>query len=447
MKRAVVFLLAMALLGAIGISSLAAQAPTPPTPDDYNAVPTLSTEARYSAGLFTTYVDDFIDVNGYDPDIGTFLFLGGFGQGTSGVDQTNFGVIGPYSGGDYGISAGFAKSFSNFYLGVYLGGNVVDANGNSSGDPKQGSATATWNTRLAVLFGTSRIGGLRLDLIMDDVTDTTSTYKNKTVTGTSGEGATVALSWGNSNGFRGLEPHVTLGFRFPDNTLATDATGGNRTRTWTDAAWLLSGGISKGLGEISTLELDLSLNGLFGEASIGQNSDTTPGGFGLQLDAALANEIEPLDGLAFAFQPNLSVGFYAGDSGQPDPYSTFDLIVGFDAAAKVRLPGRFDKFTLVTGFGLNIFNWAVETTYASALQDSWTVDGISWDTEKLSNVGSLGLGLVFEPIEGFSVGCGLNTLLDNIFEFDLPKMQVRAGQWFSGNSIPLAFDLTVSYKF
>jgi hypothetical protein len=443
MKRMVVFLLAMALLAAIGISGVAAQ--SVPSPDDFNAVPTLSTENRYGAGLFTSDVDDFISVNDYDPEIGTFLFLGGFPADRY-IDQTQ--PLNSTSTTDYAVSAGFAKSFSRFYLGVYLGGDVVDANGWKTGSNSY--STATWNTKLAILVGLSRIGGLRLDLIMDGVND----WSNKTGSNrrTHGEGITVALRWGNtlSISSQDIDIHATAGYKFPDYERTSSPT----TRTWSNAQWLLNGGIAWGFNDVSTLEADLTLGGDFGTLGTGPGSSSDPGGFGFAIDAGLANSFEPVSGLELAFKPTFGLGFYVTDDDgitapATDPASWFILNLGVDAGIKARLPGRLNKFTLVSGLSFNIFEWTVETVYANDLRAVWAVHGVSWNEEALTSNGTLGLGAVFVPIENLSIGFGLNVILDQLVEFDLVKMQVRSGDFFTGidNNNPLTFDLTVSYKF
>jgi hypothetical protein len=443
MKRALVFLLAMALLTAIGISSVTAQAV--PSPDDFNAVPTLSTENRYGAGLFTSDVDDFISVNDYDPDTGAFLFLGGFPAGGH-VDDTDL-LNGFSARGDYAVSAGFAKSFSRFYLGVYLGGDIVDAQGNSAGD--NSNSTAAWNTRLAILVGLSRIGGLRLDMIMDDVTNQSS--KSGSARTGSGEGITLALRWGNTLSIRSqdVDVHAVVGYKFPDYTLTSNP----KIRTWSNARWLLNGGIAWGLNDISTLEADLTLGGDFGTLVSGAGSSSEPGGFGFAIDAGLSNSIEPVSGLELAFKPTLGLGVYATDDDAitqtVDAESWFSLSMGFDAGLKAQLPGKLNKFTLITGLSFNIFEWTVDTIYANDLSANWAVSGISWNDEALTSNGSLGLGTVFVPIDNLSIGFGLNFLLDRLVQFDLVKMQVRSGDFFTSvsSSNPLTFDLTVSYKF
>jgi hypothetical protein len=448
MKRTVVFLLAMALLTAIGIPNLAAQTIDP---DAFNAVPTLSTEARYSAGLFTSDVDDFISVNDYDPEIGTFFFLGGFPADVS-VEETSL-LATSGAGGDYAISGGFAKSFSNFYLGVYLGGTIVDALGTKVSDPKFSSSTAAWNTKLAVLFGTSRIGGLRLDLILDGTDMTTRDDDGKVPGSSFGEGITVALRWGKdlSFGSRDIATHALVGFRFPDYELGGTSNSkihhwGTHTTTGHPAELLLNGGIAWDLNDVSTLEADLYLGGNFGGASYGDTTDTDAGGFGALVEAALANTFEPLDGLELAVKPHLGVELY-GDNSQTNFSGSFSLSIGAEAGLKARLPGRFSKFSVITGIGIDIFEWNTQTVFGNPRISQWQVNGISWNEDTFTAKGTLGLGVVFVPITNLSIGFGLNTLLDAIVEFDLVQMQVRSGEFFTDIDDSLTFDLTVSYKF
>jgi hypothetical protein len=494
MKKFPLFLVAMALMAVIGVPNLAAQQWVNPNPnpdkafdsfdelvDGFNAVPTLSTESRYSAGIFSSSVDDFIDVNSFDPAIGTFFFLGGFPSDGTTVEKTDY-ITDPYL-----ISAGFAKSFSKFYLGVYFGGNIVEAAGwDDQGDNvyssngKTGSwATATWKAKLAVLFGTEKIGGIRLDMVMDDVTDTTSYYGGKNVgTGAnpSGEGIALALSWGKvmALGGKELPLHAKLGYKFADYELSTDAEGGNKTETYTNAAWLLNAGTAYALNDISTLEGDLYLGGNFGTLATGENSGTIQGDFGIKLEVALANAISPVEGLEIGFSPNLGIGVWGADPNTTGDYGNnnavtntdFELALGVDAGIKARLPGKFNKFTLITGAGINIFDWYVsgnsggETNLKGNSQ--WRIDGLGWNPETLTATGSLGIGTVFAPNDNLSVGFGLSGLLDSLVKVNLVEMSIKPGDFFTTDQPGLnggrngifgglfktaVLDLTVSYRF
>jgi hypothetical protein len=492
MKKVSWFLVAMTLLAVIGVPNLAAQNAVLTSAidaadgifDGFDAVPTLSTESRYSAGVFGSYVDDFISVNDYDPEIGTFLFLGGFPIADGGTVETTETVVNLF-GSRYALSAGFAKSFSRFYLGIYFGGNIVDAHGADSqgditfsGDTKKASwATATWNANLAVLFGNATIGGIRLDLIMDDVTDTTTNWDGKIIgdgngNGDYGDGAgtgvALAVSWGRPIALRGKELpiHAKLGYRFPDYVL-TYPGAGDKQEDYSNAALLINAGAAYDLNDISTVEADLYLGGTFGSWRVGVLNGTTQGDFGAKLEVALANSFSPVTGVEIGLNPNLGIGFLNHDpnvtgDGSVDAYAdtSFEIALGVDAGIKARLPGKFNKFTVITGAGLDIVDWQV--TGVSGGDPSvkgnsqWAVTGIGWNPDTLTAVGSLGIGMVFDPNNNLSIGFGLSSLLDSLVEVDLPQMQIRAGRGLTaggghnlfGNLFNGAqIDLTVSYQF
>ena len=109
----------------------------------FNAVPTLSTEARFSAGLFTTDVDNFINPRFHNPQIGTFFFLGGFPGESDDVSETERpGFV---------LSGGFGRTLADgLYLAVYYGGSLADGGrtrtkqtGGSELDERDAHGTAT----------------------------------------------------------------------------------------------------------------------------------------------------------------------------------------------------------------------------------------------------------------------------------------------------------------
>jgi hypothetical protein len=444
----------------------------------FNAVPTLSTEARYSAGVFGSYVDDFIDVNGYDPKTGAFFFLGGF-PAEDYVEKTDYLATSTGGDPDYALSAGFAKGFDRFYLGTYFGGTLVSAKGEGNKDAKTTNSEAAWDAKLAVLFGAETIGGIRLDLILDGITDKKSTYDGETIspngTETTGQGASLAVSWGKNLaiGDKELPVHAMLGFKFPDYTLQTDAQGDSKTETFTDARLLISGGASYGLNDISTLVGNLYVGGDFGKTTTGEQKATTKGDFGFKLEAALANAISPAAGLEIGFKPNLAIGVWGSDpdvSGDADvdadATTSFELAAGIDAGLKAQLPGTFNKFTLITGASLKLFDWQTTGTSGgdsgSEGQSAWTVEGVSWDKDSLTEGGALGIGTVLAPNDNLSIGFGLSTLLNNLIKVNIVEMKVEPGEFFTegqpgitgGETGPfgklfndVTFDLTVSYKF
>jgi hypothetical protein len=502
MKKVLWLCVAMALLGVI--PNLAAQTLAPQAPQgrhaldlfdemgDFDAVPTLSTESRYSAGVFGSYVDDFIGVNDFDPAIGTFLFLGGFPAIGDGGNVDTTAVLTDTILNGYTLSAGFAKSFSKFYLGVYFGGNIVNANGtDDQGDRAEkagSSATANWNTRLAVLFGTEKIGGIRLDLVMNEfdgtlqnnsmiaIEDTTSYYDGENTAGT-GTGISLAVSWGRPIVVRekDLPVHAKLGYHFPNYSLVSSDP---KREHYENAAWILNGGASYGLNDISTVEADLYVGGTLGSWDVGEDNVSNWGDFGVKLEAALANSISPVAGLEIGFTPNLGIGYYNNDpnvtgDNSADTYATtsFEIALGLDAGIKARLPGQFNKFTMITGAGINIFDWTVTGVTGGAPSpqkmakgnSAWAIEGVSWNTDTLGPNNGLGIGTVLAPNDNLSIGFGLSTLLNNLLEVNLVEMSVTPGVFFTseqpgingGNNGPFGglfrngvqFDLTVSYRF
>jgi hypothetical protein len=442
-------------------------------------------------------VDDFISVNDYDPAIGTFLFLGGFPAVGGNVDTTAIlttqndpNALIPQHG--YTLSAGFAKSFSKFYLGVYFGGNIVNASGTDDqgdrADKAGSSATANWNTRLAVLFGTEKIGGIRLDLVMNDfdgtlannsmtaIQDTTSYYDGKNIAG-EGTGVSLAVSWGRPLVFKEKElpVHAKLGYRFPNYRLDNDDP---KQEHYDSAAWILSGGASYDLNDISTAQADLSLGGTLGQWDVGEDNASELGDFGVKLEAALANSISPVAGLEIGFTPNLGIGYYnsdpnvTGDSSRDEyAHTSFEIALGLDAGIKARLPGKFNKFTLITGAGLNIFDWTVTGVTGGAPSgqkmakgnSAWAIEGVTWNEDTLGPNNGLGIGTVLAPNNNLSIGFGISTLLNNLLEVNLVEMTVTPGVFFTSDqpgisggwdgpfgglfSNGVQFDLTVSYKF
>jgi hypothetical protein len=461
----------MALFAAIGIVNLQAQMPISTPPNyraaevmkelNYNAVPTLSTEARYSAGLLGSYVDDFIDVNYYDPTVKNFLFLGGFPQqDNSSVDRTDY-LTQP---ADYPLSVGLAHSFEKFYLGFYFGGNLVNAEGWS--DPegayqapidgkKKSDSSSSAVFKTAILLGTPAIGGIRLDV----------------------NDRTLGLKWGTTVKEK-IHPHVDLGISFP--VYEENAYMFMTDKRWSGGHWLVGGGLYYDLNDTSTLDAALSLGGHFGSHGETINSSgavtkySNAGTFGVILSTGLKNVFTPVDGISLGFKPALDIALWGqdangtnGDTKINGPvWSFFEVDLGIAAGISARLPGKLNKFTLVSGVALNVFDWYTgrvaggEGTAKVKPYSSWAVTGISWDANTVGS-NSLGLGLVFAPTSSLSLGFGLNAILDNLVLIDLVQMTVTPGQFFvsdqpfgngtngglfGGLFTAATIDLTLSYK-
>jgi hypothetical protein len=143
------------------------------------------------------------------------------------------------------------------------------------------------------------------------------------------------------------------------------------------------------------------------------------------------------------------------------------VALGFDAGIKARLPGKFNKFTLITGAGINIFDWYVQgisggENPAAKGNSAWKITGLGWNEETFTANGTLGIGTVFTPNDNLSVGFGLSTLLDNLIQINIVDMTVKPGAFFTTDQPGISgegkgpfgglfkgttLDLTVSYRF
>ncbi|GHU05733.1 hypothetical protein FACS1894147_12190 [Spirochaetia bacterium] len=492
--------LKMAVIGAaiamvLAVMPAAAQTPTSTDMwtgvdsllDGYDAVKTQSTEARYSAGRFTSYVDDFIGVNDYDLTTGTFLFLGGYkAVAGSGVDTTD-GLTGPAplsagSGADpYAVSFGFAKGFETFYLAGYYAGHGIWGSGeNDGGDPETIEANGKWKNNLALLFGNSGIGAIRFDIIIDGQVDSRTVDGdvpnggNGTDSLAGGAGGppilTTVLRWGKNIGT--LSPHATLGFKWPGYEQVGDGDGKQYT-DWKNAGLLFNGGTGISLQEKALISLDLDVAADFGENRTGDlpndKETSKQGDLYLGLNAGYENEIAFSDKFALGFKAPVTVGLLIDGHDEvtagvktdtwDDVY--FGLKFGVDVGLQFKAT---QKIALYTGFGLTLFDWTVLGKSSGPSDNKagdWNIDGIQWDPSKgNSATNSIGVGMTIAPVEGLSIGFGLNVILDQLILIDATKMTVALGPFwgsfnpfngtsdiFGGLFSSTSFDLTVSYKF
>jgi hypothetical protein len=340
---------------------------------------------------------------------------------------------------------------------------------------------------MAFLYGTSSIGGLRLDLIFHGTDNTSkldgkkwsnltslaglnSGYGARFIADVNSPGASIAVRWGKDL-TNTQTAHAAAGFRFADYVLYNNPNAPSGTMSkatlYANALWGINAGFTSDLNTVSTVAADLTIGGNFGSSfkpDVGPDIKQ-PGNFGIVLDAALANIFVPVAGLELGLKPYAGLGFFA-DPSDPGPNTNlFELALGVDAGLKARLPGKLNKFSVVTGAGLSIFDWYTESTTdrPSPGRDSsaWRIDGISFRGETLSSNNGLGLGLVLEPNQNLSIGFGINALIDGLFVFDLENMQIRPGSFFNGVAggstaggfltglfdTTVDIDLTVSCKF
>ncbi|MCL2094430.1 MAG: hypothetical protein FWH12_09600 [Treponema sp.] len=454
--------------------------------DQFNSVPTISTEGRYSAGVFSSDVDNYIDVNAYNHHIGTFFFLGGRPSNLAKVDQSD-----PNTMGQNRVNFGMGRTLGAFYIAVYYGGSLVNSEyiigRYSSFDPDdypeydgppyliwnddvevdRSLIQSVWRNDLALLLGTPNVGAFRLDLTVDMDTESsrhpgasgTITLKRRSL------GPTVALTWGGIN-FGGIEPYVTFGFRFPREerltfTIAeTNQTGwdsftvGGRLGVQIGALYNVSPS-SQFFGDIayvyympnnqkySSKEAALELT--FGTADSGWK---TGGGFGTGLRGGYKGQ-QSFGDFTLGFEPLLSFSFERishkttktfldGTKLPEDPSENFmALKLALSLGAQYSLT---EKINFYTGARLNVMEW-IQTSYTGGDMTNddraSRITGINWEPSiwatNLADHGPgtrdniLGFGMTVSPVEGLVAGIGLNTLLNKFFVINLAEMRVDSG--------------------
>jgi hypothetical protein len=489
MKR-VLILIAVALIagGAVWAQHSLPGTPLEPGQDpfhDFSAVGTSSTEARYSAGTFDSDVDLFIDVNEYNPEIGTFFFLGGYPATDTSVDDTDHLTPMPYA-----LSFGIGKTLSFGYLGIYYGGSFVEAAGGRTGDnddiPNKGDSVARWNNNLAILLGIANMG-FRFDLTevmgeeeinTEEIVEGADAKKAGTMRTTFGPG--VALSWGLQTDK--LLPGVQLGFKFPtvfytddgDGKTTTDSSGGIFSlKAWT---WLA-------LNDTGSSSIWTSLNfaAVFPDDHKGDKDSVKDpyqlgGAWGLNFYIQYKQLVD-IGKVELRATPFLDLTFTSDQSGYTTHPSAKDvpkahtddllnLTLGLDLGVKYQ---HNEKLAFYTGASLDFFNWAIlshgggekEKGGLPATIDNsteWTFTGIEWKGKRWTGDSKLGVGMTITPAPGFVIGTGLNTFLDKLLVIDMEKMQITSGSfwgqdygnigsWVGGLFSDLEFDLTVSVKF
>ena len=483
-KRVALLLATIAMVGGTAWAQISVDPGVPGGPDgvfhNFNAVPTLSTEARYSAGRFTTDVDTFLDPRFHNPEIGTFFFLGGF-PAAGNVENTNVLTPDHYAPNNrFALSFGFGHNFNAFYLGVYYGGSFVNARGardrwendqGPGGVEDARAREAVWQNNIAVLVGLLNMG-FRLDFIQDgNVSNRNSVdgelgpggeISGMPPSGTPGRtvehAPSMALTWGMRMGR--LAPFAQIGFQFRDQEIWR---GYYERRGWyeqggsmhygtlgydeveyrlrTGGAFGMSAGARFELNDTARVGGSLRFGSRFADSdqfTWGSDSDsvTAAGGqWGLGLNAYYMQNIDA--GLvAVGFRPRMDMAFarqtrsssIVEDHAALSPYNLFTLGLGVDLGIRIRPTQRFAFFT---GAGLNFFEWNIvghsDNDIYSRRSSAWTFEGISWDQSRTTATGHLGFGMTFTPVENVVIGFGLNTILDQFFRIDLYQMQVDTG--------------------
>jgi len=451
--------------------------------DLYSAVPTISTEARYSALQFGSNVDSFIDTRGYNPAIGTFFFMGGF-PSQDYISTTNYLTPGSqmsnpfgsffFPGGSYAFSAGFGKTISdNIYIAAYFGGSLISAYGHKTDnviDPEKADTYSygIWRNNLAVLFGISDMG-FRLDLIMNNPESQTITIEDdKQQYIDRNFGISLALSWG--MGLGNFSPHAKFGLTLSDSTTITIDDGKKMTRS-PGGKWAFIAGTGYNLPSSGSVWTDFLLGGQFQGFLSGDSKEITDvdpfrggGSFGIGVKSGYSNSFAA-GKYILNYSPNIKIGstylsqFNETLEGSENyPFHNFiDISLGMDIGLRFK-PNN--KFAFYTGVGLGFF----ELTYWNLVfgkddyksnEVHWQIYGIEWDSSRTLAGGELGFGMTFKPNDYVSIGFGLNSILDKLFQFNIRKMTIETGSfwntdydslasWASGFMDFSKLDLTIS---
>lgn len=424
-----------------------------------------SIESQYSQGIFTSYADDFLWFTGYDAKVGTFLLFGG--QASSG----------------YTLNLGFAKTLKTGYLGLYFGGDLVNASGTNNGltgDDNATSSDATWNNKLSVLYGKEGLGGIRFDILFPN-----SHYEDTLINGKPGsqevtDAPSIGLGWGTTLA-NGMEAYAQLGYRFANMTVTGNSDGSKQDTEWGTSRLALQAGIEKPLSKTdnseSSLSVDVLIGNVFGGSGDGDlalkdHRYVNGGIFLFGADAAYKQKIN-LGKLSLGFKPGVALGFTVDDSSSAITGSKTvndrRKIVGFEVAADIDLGVKFqinEKFSLYSGLGLSIFDFRTggyaegkddeydKTSNPDVKSSAWQISGLGWK----GSDSKLSFGLTYEPAKNIVIGAGISSLLDKFFEVDFQDMSFKTKlndtngdtelEWLSNNIFGgLEFELLVTIKF
>jgi len=416
----------------------------------------MSVENRYSAGQFSSDVDNYIDPNFYDPQIGKFIFMGGYGTANT---------AGPVPG-SY-VSAGFGKTLGNNYLGLFYAAEAVNASGYHYDKNTKPADThkdnvdyskATWNNRLAVLFGTANMGfrfDMTLNNLKDDRTTVDGTLYEQTTTATE---AAIGLSWGTmikTLAFApgGLAPFVSLGIYFPDVTTRSDLENKKHATKSEGGLFGLEVGAWLGLKDDQELGVGLGLEFGFADSvkgdkdvipvlsNDGRDEEYTVGGSFIGI--LRAEYMKPLTfgEATIKFMPymELSLGSISTNDSRDDKTPSVDT---FNLNTGLKIGGEYKhgKIGLYTSVGLEFFDWTVNyhTGGKDENKDStWTFTGLKWTTSVLQ------FGLTFTPTEGLVFGAGITAPVT----VDLQKMQIGVTRIGEYSVVGPTYAITASYKF
>jgi len=501
MKKAILLILAVLVIGgAVWADPTDPPRPTPGSGPSFPSLdpirqlfinglytmPTLSAESRYSAKIFDSMVDNYIDVNNFDPNVGTFFFLGGYPSKSGNIASTNY-LTGDNSSDPtkYAISFGLAKTLKNSYLGIYYSGSLVNTMGIHDESTKVDYSWFAWRNNAAVLLGTAAHGAFRLDIVMDTDSEKASVNNNIFTQGAS-PSPSLMLSWGGIK-FHDADPHLSLAFSFPKDYIWGTSGGSYSKMNFTGKAGLaLQAGLDYDLNETSAVSGDLFYGCQFGtnysgDTSVlptgvraelpttGTNINLDFGGqFAFGLQAAYKQTLN-FGNFSVGFKPMLTAMFISDDSahvtGSANVNAPSNNII--TAFANVDLGIKYQanqKIAIYSGASLKVIDWLYffQSGGTGSKARGYFINGIQWSNDQFtasSKGTNLGFGATITPVPNLVIGTGLNTLLDKFFSVNLKDMTFKSGSFFDNSSSnnlgdwatrlfrDLTFDLTVSYKF
>ena len=445
--------------------------------DSLYAPPIMSTQARYSAGVFRGDIDNYLDIIFHDRYVGTFVFAGAFPSGEV-VNQSESGFI------QNGLSFGMGRTINCSYIAFYYGGNILDSIHIKNDEAE--NYNSIWRNRFAILFSNPTLGAFRLDANINMEMDQEKTDDGNDLNRYLRNAPSLALSWGGLS-LGSFIPYVTIGYQFPRTETSGYVNSGDYIEaTYTSSSYLaLQTGLHYEIDENRWLRGDLSFvfatqERYSGDAEI-IGTETDPiapfrrgGGWGLGLRTVYRQEVT-VNNFSFGFSPSVSAAFRStktpgeleGDKDTLNDYFV-QILTGVDLGVRYRPNSTFSFYS---GLSLRVLNWGFN--YASEINGNATeryqrLDGILFMPGSLASYNNykgdpvnnyLGFGMVIEPNANLSVGMGLNSFIDRFFiikpstlsietgEFFENRGEFTNGAWLMGLFRGIKLDLTIRYRF
>ena len=399
--------------------------------DSFYVPSAMSTEAQYSAGIFTSDIDNFIDVNYFDPEIGTFFFLGG--------SPTGFG---------------FAKTINCYYLGLYYQGFGVNRNRSTSDDEILLNSSS--NNNIIVFLGTPLYGSFRFDFKFNTETKDDTFENNTSISKINAP--SIALTTHGGISILGLKPYITIGYKFSDKQIEGHEQGINSDyyeATFTGGSRFgIQTGLNHDICKNSSIRGDISLVRAFTDKFKGDKEvidesgdyEEFKGNWGVGFRTTYERKFD-FGKFSAGLSPNLAIA-YLSESTTESGDAVGGLIgvsVGLDLGFKYK---HNNILAFYTGASFHIFDCIMtndaKNSYIGGLDDS--------------EYRNFGIGMTLTPVKNLVIGAGITTIIEKFLLFDHNSMSVETGNffkqtqenpesWFGNFFSDIRFDLTLSYKF